>query len=341
MKENIFDIIIDDTKKIYDKKKYRFLKDKCVLITGSTGILGNYMVGFFLNSLKSKFKPKKITLIFKSKLPAYLNFLKKNKRFKLVRKDLSLSKKINLKKQDYILHLAGYGQPMRFMDDPIKTFELNTGSLNMLLKKINQNGSFLYLSSSELYSGLNGKIKEDKIGLTNTNHPRACYIESKRGGETIMNIYREKFGINAKSARLCLAYGPGTKLEDKRVLNQFIEKALKLNSINMNDSGTALRSYIYVADATKMLLNILFFGKKPIYNVGGKEKISIIKLAKKISRILKVPVVAKKTSYSKGFGAPKNAFVNISLYEKEFKNSKFVKLDEGLRNTIKWQKMLY
>ena len=341
MEKNIFDIIIVDTQKIYNESKYRFLKDKNILITGSTGLLGNYMIGFFLNSLQSNFKPKKITITFKNKLPTYLNFLKSNKSFKLIKKDLSKIKKINVINQDYIIHLAGYGQPMKFMEDPIKTFELNTGVLNMLLKKIDKKGSFLYLSSSEIYSGLNGKIKEDKIGLTNTDHPRACYIESKRGGEAIINIYRRKFGINAKSARLCLAYGPGTKKNDKRVLNQFIEKAIILNSIKMNDEGTALRSYIYVADATRMLLDILFFGKKTTYNVGGEEKISIHNLAKKIAKILRVPVNTKKTSYSKGIGAPKNAFVNTSLYKKEFKNYNFIKLDEGLERTIEWQKKIY
>ena len=90
-----------------------------------------------------------------------------------------------------------------------------------------------------------------------------------------------------------------------------------------------------------MLLDILFFGKKTTYNVGGEEKISIHNLAKKIAKILGVPVNAKKTSYSKGIGAPKNAFVNISLYKKEFKNYNFIKLDEGLKKTIEWQKKIY
>ena len=98
MKKNIFDIIIVDTQKIYNESKYRFLKDKNILITGSTGLLGNYMIGFFLNSLQSNFKPKKITITFKNKLPTYLNFLKSNKSFKLIKKDLSKIKKIIKKK---------------------------------------------------------------------------------------------------------------------------------------------------------------------------------------------------------------------------------------------------
>ena len=340
MKKNIFNIILNETKKIHKGSKFKFLKNKTILITGATGLLGNYMVAFFFNTLESKYSPKKISLIFKNNLPSYLNFLKVNKKIDLIQKDLTKLNASNIKKQDYIIHLAGYGQPFKFMKNEMKTFHLNTVTLECLIRRTKSNGNFLYLSSSEIYSGLNGMVNENQVGNTNTDHPRSCYIESKRGGETILNIYKKKLSIKAKSARLCLAYGPGTKKGDARVLNQFIEKGLSKKNITMNDSGTAIRSYIYVADATKMLLNILFFGKHSIYNVGGKEKISIKKLANKIGKILKAPVMESSKIYSKKIGSPKHAMVDIGLYEKEFKKMSLTKLDEGLRNTIEWQRIV-
>ena len=81
MKNNIFNLIINDISKVYNYKNYKFLKNKRILITGATGLLGQYFIGFFLNSLQSKFKPQKITLVHKSDLPFYLKFLKKNKFF--------------------------------------------------------------------------------------------------------------------------------------------------------------------------------------------------------------------------------------------------------------------
>ena len=68
---------------------------------------------------------------------------------------------------------------------------------------------------------------------TNTNHPRSCYIESKRGGETILNNYKSKIKFKPISIRLCLGFGPGVRKDDERVLHQFIEKALKFNKIQI------------------------------------------------------------------------------------------------------------
>ena len=113
-----------------------------------------------------------------------------------------------------------------------------------MLEKTNKKGGFLFLSTSEVYSGINKQNYENKIGNTNTNHLRSCYIQSKLAGETLVNIYKKKTKLNAKSVRLCLAYGPGNKINDKRVIYQFIEKALKNSKINMLDAGLDKRSCV-------------------------------------------------------------------------------------------------
>jgi nucleoside-diphosphate-sugar epimerase len=334
-----YNSIVKECDEIYDKKKFKFLKNKKILITGATGLLGQFFIGFFLESLKYTSRPKKITLIYKSNLPKHLLFLKKNKYFNLKKINLSKDKLSFIKKQSYIIHLACYGQPAKFIKNPVETFKLNTEILEKLLKKTEKTGSFLYLSSSEIYSGLNHKCTEDKVGNTNTDHIRAPYIQSKKAGETIINIYRNYFNVNAKSARLCLAYGPGNKKNDSRVLYELITKGLLKHEIKMLSTGFERRSYIYVADAVKMLINILFFGKKSIYNVGGKNIITIIQLANKISKILKVPI--KKIKSNKfNIGSPNFAKIEIKNYENEFGEIKLLPLNKGLLKTIEWQKHL-
>ena len=341
MKKNIFEYIINDTKNNFDFNRYKFLKNKKIVITGATGVVGTYFISFFLMVLNTNYKPKKITLFYKNKLPVYLNFLKKNKKFNLIQKDLSNIKKINLENQDYIIYLAGYGQPGKFIRNPIKTYKINTATLELFINKIKKNGRFLFLSSSEIYSGLNGKVNEQQVGLTNTNHPRACYIESKRGGETILNLYKKDLKYKPISARLCLGYGPGIKKDDERVLHQFIEKALKTKKIKMLDDGKSLRSYIYILDLLKMLTNILFFGKKDLYNIGGKKIITIKGLAKEISRILNVDFETPKINSINKIGKPpKNAFVSIDSYESEFGKIKLLDIKDGLKRTINWHKLL-
>ena len=338
--KNLFEkLIVNPTKKIYENKNYKFLKNKTILITGSTGLIGQFFFSFFYHSLQSKFQPKRIDLIHKNKLANYFKFYAKNKKINFIKKDIT-NKNFKPNNYDYIIHLSSYGQPLKFMKKPLETFELNTSVLKKLLEKTNKKGSFLFLSTSEVYSGINKQNYEYKIGNTNTNHLRACYIQSKLAGETLINIYKEKFKLNAKSVRLCLAYGPGNKIRDKRVLYQFIEKALIKSKINMLDSGLEKRSYIYILDAIEMLINILFKGKGDIYNVGRKEIINVHFLAKEIAKLNKAKLIIPPKKKS-NMGAPKRATVSIKKYENEFGKKNLIKLKTGLKLTLEWQKKLY
>jgi len=96
---------------------------------------------------------------------------------------------------DYILHCAGYGQPQMFAKDKIKTIHINTDNIPVLFSTLKPEGKFLFISTSELYSGLKmplGGYAETDIGTTTPQHPRACYIEGKRCGEGIVTAYREQ-----------------------------------------------------------------------------------------------------------------------------------------------------
>ena len=110
-----------------------------------------------------------------------------------------------------------------FTKHKLDTIAVNTSFLLKLFKYLKPNGKFLYISSSEVYSGATPSHTEEMIGTTTPQHPRACYIEGKRCGEAICTAYREQ-GYYVKIARLALAYGPGTKAHDTRVINEFIEK---------------------------------------------------------------------------------------------------------------------
>ena len=242
----------------------------------------------------------------------------------------------NVPLSDCIIHSAGYGQPGKFLDNKIKTIAINTSATIGLSKRLKECGRFLFLSSSEVYSGcLNNKNTEDDIGTTAPTHPRSCYIEGKRSGEAIINILRES-GINASSARLALAYGPGVKSNDERVLNQFIQKGID-GKITLLDSGESMRTYGYISDVVIMLLNMLIKNNKAVYNVGGNSMISIRELANKIGEIMKVDVdVPASDTFLKD--APKSVGLDLSRIESEYNITDYVGLDQGLKNTIEWIK---
>ena len=239
----------------------------------------------------------------------------------------------DVEEADYIIHAGGYGQPAKFMADEIATISVNTTKLIELLGKMKKTAKFLFLSTSEVYSGAVPPYKENQIGTTSPMHQRACYIESKRCGEAICMAYR-RLGYDVKIARLSLAYG-GAKKGDGRVLNQFVEQALTKKKIQLLDKGEAKRTYIYVEDAVSILWDILFKGTQPVYNVGGVSKTTIAELAYMIAKLTDSEVVLGDKGLE---GAPEDVSMDISLVLNEFGQREFTGLEEGLKKTIKWTK---
>lgn len=337
--QNLSNELIIETESFINKIDFSSLNKKSILITGASGLIGLHLYATIKNLiLKSNYEIN-VYGTYSSEPENYFIDLSNFKGSKIIRGDISEPEFINsLPMVDFIIHAAGYGQPNKFMDNQTKTLKLNTVSIFELIKKLNKNGKFLFISSSEVYSGLNNSpFNESQIGTTNTDHPRSCYIEGKRCGEAIINSFRN-LGIDAKSARLSLAYGPGTKIGDRRVMNSFIDKAFN-GDIEMVDEGKALRTYCYVSDAVYMMWRILLEGKQSTYNVGGISKTSIRNLADVIANQIGVNVVLPKNINSLP-GSPDNVCLDMSRFEQEFGKFDYTDIDYGIKKTINWQKKL-
>jgi UDP-glucuronate decarboxylase len=237
---------------------------------------------------------------------------------------------------NYIIHAAGYGQPQMFSKDKLACININTRTTDNLFGWLKPGGKFLFVSTSEVYSGYSSPHKETDIGTTTPQHPRACYIEGKRCGEAICMAYKEQ-GFDVKITRLALAYGPGTKKGDTRALNQLIEKALTTGEIKLMDKGEAIRTYCYVDDVAQMMLDILFKGKDIVYNVGGTSTLTIGELAVRIGNITNSKVIMGNESLK---GAPDDVKLDIRKVLTEFPRE-LTPIHEGLIKTIEYQKQLY
>ena len=337
-KDVLLQLLENDAKYVNDRVTLNPLDGLDLTITGATGLVGLNII-CAINYYNNNFAKKRINInaLSYSKPSGIIYDIFCENSIKSIPGDLdnyNFIKDIPL--SDCIIHSAGYGQPGKFLANKLKTISINTSATIDLSKRLRSNGRFLFISSSEVYSGCsNDKNNEDDIGTTKPNHPRSCYIEGKRAGEAIINILREN-GIHATSARLALAYGPGVKNNDERVLNQFIQKGIN-GTIALLDSGESMRTYGYISNVVTMLLNMLIKSNEPVYNVGGNSIISIRDLANKIGKIMKVDVeIPASESFLKD--APKNVRLDLSRIEKEFNITDYVGIDQGLKNTIEWVK---
>lgn len=310
------------------------LKDKTILITGASGLIGSNLVAY-LNFLNDRKKLNlKIIAIHRSSLEKWMP---QSAAVKYIQQDLTKDEPLKNLKFNYLIHCATYAQPKKFLECPKETVRLNTDVLFNLLEQAEKNRAvLLYLSSAEIYGEADKNhipTKEDYFGNVNTLTNRAIYAESKRLAETICFSFSNK--IKVKIARALIAYGPGVKYDDKRVISEFIRKAQEEKEITMMDEGLAQRTFCFITDMIEMLLNIMIDGREIAYNICGKDTTTIRDLAGLIARIIKAKFNYKfKEEAVKG--TPLRLTLDNSRYLIEFKKKAFVPLNEGLDITSKW-----
>lgn len=333
-------IIPEDIETICKRIDFGELKDKTVLITGASGLLGSTFITC-LYYLKTMGYHVNVYAQTSSDFPPHISALIQDGGFNTIQADLSNFKNYShLPEADFIIHSAGYAQPTRFLANPAATLQINTSATIALLNNLRKGGKFLFLSSSEVYSGLTkGPFTEEMIGSSTPFHPRAAYIEGKRCGEAICGSYRAS-GVQAKAVRLGDIYGPGTRKHDKRALNNFIEKALLHRKIELLDSGSAVRTYCYISDAVELMWQVLLYGKEPVYNIGGRSIFLIAELAQIIGRLTGANVVFPAQDDGIA-GAPTVLMQDLTRVETEFQKLNYVSLEDGLKATIAWQRNLY
>lgn len=300
-----------------------------VLITGASGVIGLRIAKWLRNSSEYI-----IDLAYRTPLEPKQKLMV-SEGFRHYIGDLTEQSYLDsLGGYDCIYHCGGFGQPQKFLQDPEKTFLINTNVLQKLAAKVNPNGHFVFFSTSELYVN-SESTKEDEQIVIDPNNKRNCYILGKLFGEYYLRMASHKRNINFKNIRICLCYGPCFRPTDKRALYELIFKAVDSGNISLIDDGSAIRHYIYIDDAIEMICNIVKTGRYDTYNVGGKEKISILEIAKIISRLtnatLEIGIPNNKLADS-----PKFAGVDIGRYEQEFGPIRFTSLEIGIQKCIDW-----
>ena len=329
-------IINSEVRKLIKYIETKPLENKKILVTGASGLVGNYFSSLFQEILKSSSAEFELYLSSKS---GEFNLII-DKSTKIIIGDLCDYSKISeLPEFDLIIHAAGYAQPSKFLGDARNTIKINTEVTYALIQKVKVGGRFLYFSSSEVYSNLsNPPFRETQIGMSNTDHPRAAYIESKRLGETIVHLANKDRKIVANSVRLALAYGPGAKQDDSRVMTSIIRQALENKEIRLMDHGTAWRTYCYILDVVEMAYAVLLHGTGQVYNIGGISRVQIKDVAEKVGLETNSIVVYPKDELLTLKGAPVDVSLDLERILGLCGPKKFVDFDDGLRRTIEWQR---
>src|SRR3989344_7416543 len=138
--DKLAQIIIDDAKNSTKGIDFLELKNKTVLITGASGLVGTYLLAG-LSNVSQKNYPKKIYAVCQSNPEKHWEEICHSIPTTILRGDRTSDSFVNkLPEADVIIHAGGYGQPGKFMADPIKTIKLNTTVTLQLLEKLKPKG---------------------------------------------------------------------------------------------------------------------------------------------------------------------------------------------------------
>tara|TARA_X000001036_G_scaffold437051_1_gene481526 strand:+ start:1859 stop:2902 length:1044 start_codon:yes stop_codon:yes gene_type:complete len=316
------------------EKEINFFNNKKILITGVSGIIGINLL-FFFNKLNTE--KKKSIYIDGTYNTSLFNFVKeyykKNKKINFIKIDLTKNKIKKDKKYDFIFHCAGYGQPSKFLKYKKSTYKLNSITIIDLKNNLKKNGQFIYLSTTEIYSGNEEKCTEENVGNTGSEHPRSSYIDSKKFGESfIVNCFNQYVIFRA-----CLIYGPGAKLNDERVLNQVIIRAIKNKKIDIYGGLKQLRSNLFISDAVNLMIKTITKSKNQIFNLSNHKMITLGKVFSMIGKIANKKII---NHGSKMLGSPKVIKISNNKILKKTNYKISTDIRDGLLKTINWYKNL-
>ena len=271
------------------KEEINKLTDSTILITGCAGFLGFYFV-HFLYKFKDDLKLKKVVCLdnFMLGYPKWIDEIRKDKRFEVKKFDIIKDKISDIDEAgnvDFIIHMASIASPIFYRKYPIETLDANIWGLRSLLDYYSEKEikGFLFFSSSELYGDPTPEAvptSEEYYGYVSATGPRSCYDESKRFGETMCMLFAEKYNMPIGVARPFNNYGPGMKLNDKRVPADFAKNIVDGNDIVILSNGSPTRTFCYIADSIAGYFKVMLHGKYDYFNIGTeKPEITITQLA--------------------------------------------------------------
>lgn len=252
------------------------LKNKRILITGATGLIGSNLAERLLQDGNTLYvtgrNKKKLDATFAEYLDAGM--------LHTVEHDASDSIPTEIKDIDYIFHAAGPMERDVVMNKPVSVLMPNiVGTINCLefLKKQEEEtakkGRMIVFSSVTVYSNPTNEdytaVESDTTHAISLDQAYACYAESKRMSEVIAQSYRRQYGLDIVIARFSTVYGYCKNIPNTAFF-EFINKAMTGENITLNGSGMPRRDNIYVDDAINGLLTIAEKGESgEAYNISS------------------------------------------------------------------------
>lgn len=284
------------------------------LVTGGAGFIGTHLCeelllrGFLITVIDN----------FSTAPKSHLSFFKNHKSIRLYKKsilDARLMRRL-IMQCDIVYHLAAAVGVDFILAHPVSSLLTNVeGTANILKWAAHFRKKVVIASSSEVYGkGTRSSMNEtdDRI-LGPTTVSRWSYSEAKAIDEFLALAYFKEKKLPVVICRLFNTVGPRQLGRYGMVLPRFIKTALAGEPIPVYGDGFQIRSFTYVKDAVRAIVDLSLEKKAEgeIFNVGNGQPVTIKALAlqvkkatRSVSRIAYIP-------YKKAYGDKAADFEDI------------------------------
>lgn len=254
-----------------------------VVITGGAGFIGSHLCERFLAEGHDVIA---LDNLITGALINLKNF-RNDPRFTFIQHDVS--KEISIEGDVHIvLHFASPASPIDYLKYPIQTLKVGSlGTHNSLGLAKAKNAKFLIASTSEVYGDPQIHPQtEDYWGHVNPIGVRGVYDEAKRFAEAMTMAYHRAHRVDTRIIRIFNTYGPRMRLDDGRVLPNFMGQALRGEPLTIYGDGSQTRSFCYVNDLVEGIVRLLKVDYHEPVNLGNPSEITILQFAQEIMKLI-------------------------------------------------------
>ena len=311
-----------------------------ILITGAAGFLGSHLCDHLLKEGHEVVGMDN----FITGNPNNLAHLSGHSSFLFIRHDVSDFIFVP-GKLDAVLHFASPASPNEkspygYVNLPIQTMKAGAlGTHNTLGVARANNARFLLASTSEIYGDpLEHPQKETYWGHVDPIGTRSVYDEAKRFAEALTMAYHRFHNIDTRIVRIFNTYGPRMRMDDGRVVPNFIKQALRKQALTIYGDGSQTRSFCYVDDLVAGIYRLLLSDEHGPVNIGNPYEISILEFANTINELTGNPQGIDFIPGSRGESDPQRRRQDITRAQDILGWHPNVNLKEGIQRTIPYFK---
>ena len=313
-----------------------------LFVTGGTGFIGRWLLEPLVDANRRLDLGVRATVLtrdpaaFAGRAP----HLAADPALRLVAGDV-LSLQPDGERYDHVLHAATDASADLNLNDPRRMFDTVLGGTRRALDFAVAAGAgrFFFFSSGAVYGAQPWEathVGEDWTGGPDPTEPKNAYAEAKRAAEMLCAIYGKQFGLDTVTARIFALLGPLLSLDIHFAAGNFIMDAMAGRVVTVQGAGTAVRSYLYIADLTVWLWTILLAAPAgAVYNTGSEEAVSIAALAQRTAAVLGGPGHRVLGRPDPGWNAGRYVPATARI-RSELGVTATIGLDEAIRRTAQW-----